>query len=321
MAKPTKLSVQAHWLLDLTTHLQGLELASVNLSQDGHLFVLATKHPLDYRQVAKSGASFAKAHPETPNHFVVLEFKKENLLKTTEIPAQSWNYHFVQPLPEAEFLLVCARVRGETKNARVFDSNGTLKRDFTLGDGIQHLQTTADGQIWVGYFDEGVFGDTPISQNGINCFDKFGNLVYAHTDESIADCYALNVISNKEVWSCYYTDFPLVQIENYRVKNTWQSPVRGSQGFIVWKNFVLFRGGYKMKDEDNLVNLKGCQLLEAVPAQAVKELATVEILNGEGTAFGNCWMLTRGSKMLLVDENLSCYEIDLQDVMTSYYQN
>jgi hypothetical protein len=196
-----------------------------------------------------------------------------------------------------------------------------LKRDFTLGDGIQHVQTTPDGQIWVGYFDEGVFGNTPISQSGINCFDKVGKLTYSHGNETMADCYALNVISNKEVWSCYYTEFPLVQIENYQVKNSWESPVHGSHGFVVWKNFVLFRGGYKKIDEDNFVNLKGYQLLEVVPGQAIKEMATVEILDSEKNEFGNLWVLTRGSKMLLMDENLQCYEIDLQDVLANYYQN
>jgi hypothetical protein len=321
MAKVKKLSLQANFLLDLKPHLQGLKFVSINLSQQNHLFLLATKHPLDYRQMDKSGASFAKAHPETPNDFVVLEFKQANLVKTTELPNQPWNYHFAQPLPNEELLLVCARVRGETSNARVFDSSGILKRDFTLGDGIQHVQTTVDGHIWVGYFDEGVFGDTPISQSGINCFDKFGQLIYAHADESMADCYALNVVSNDEVWSCYYTDFPLVQIVNQQVKNSWDSPVRGSGGFVIWKNFVLFRGGYKKIKKDDLVDLKGYQLLEAIPNQAIKELATVEILDNEGNDFGNLWMLTRCSKMLLMDEKLQCYEVGLSEVVSSYYQN
>jgi hypothetical protein len=251
---------------------------------------------------------------------VVLEFQQQNLIKQTEIPNQSWNYHFVQPLPNDELLLVCGRVRGETNNARVFNSKGVLQRNFTLGDGIQHVQTTEDGQIWVGYFDEGVFG-SGLSQNGINCFDKSGSLIYSHTDKYMADCYALNVVSNTKVWSCYYTEFPLVQIENYQVKNTWDSPVRGSHNFLVWKDFVLFNGGYKEIDEDDFLSLKGYQLLEVIPNQIIKELATVEVLIPQESKPGNCWILTRGSKMLLLDENLQCYELELQDVVTSYYQN
>ena len=36
---------------------------------------------------------------------------------------------------------------------------GELRRQFVLGDGIKHVQTTAAGDIWVGYFDEGVYGN------------------------------------------------------------------------------------------------------------------------------------------------------------------
>lgn len=116
MGKIKKLSIHANFLLDLTDHLEGLELVSVNLSQSGHLFVLTAKQPLDYRRVINN-ASFAMAHPDNPSDFVVFEFAQGELHRQIEILEQSWNYHFVQPLPDGELLLVCARVRGETNNA------------------------------------------------------------------------------------------------------------------------------------------------------------------------------------------------------------
>jgi hypothetical protein len=313
MAKPTNLSIQANWILDLTTHLRGLEFVSINLSQEGHLFVLTAKHLLDYRN-----GNFAKAHPETPNDFVVIEFVNGTLSSTTEIPQQFWNYHFVQPLPDEELLLVCARVRGEANNARVFGTDGDFIRDFTLGDGIEHLQTTSDGQIWAAYFDEGVYGgETPISQSGLNRFDKFGNLAYSYQAPGgigpIDDCYALNVASNDEIWCCYYSDFPLIQMGRQMIRNVWECPVHGSDGFTVWKNFAFSRGAYKKRNT--------YQLLGIIPNQSIKVFATIELLDKEGGKLEALWVRTRGSKMLLMDERLQCYEIELQDVVASYHKN
>ncbi len=44
-------------------------------------------------------------------------------------------------------------------NGRVFGPDGALRREFLLGDGIQDVQTTAEGDIWVSRFDEGVYGN------------------------------------------------------------------------------------------------------------------------------------------------------------------
>jgi len=35
-------------------------------------------------------------------------------------------------------------------------------RSFHAGDGIQDVEAAGDGTIWVGYFDEGVFGGTSL---------------------------------------------------------------------------------------------------------------------------------------------------------------
>ena len=61
----------------------------------------------------------------------------------------------------------------------VVDAAGSVVAEGTLGDGINHLLTTPSGAIWVGYFDEGVFGSfgwggpgpPPIGQPGIVQFD------------------------------------------------------------------------------------------------------------------------------------------------------
>ena len=111
--------------------------------------------------------------------------------------------------------------------ARVLGSSGQLVTTLDLGDASEDVQTTPDGQIWVGYFDEGVFG-TGIGQAGAVCFDAEGKPIFSFNQFAkrkqlpfIADCYTMNVTDNA-AWLCYYTDFPLVRIEGLELAGVWK---------------------------------------------------------------------------------------------------
>jgi hypothetical protein len=112
--------------------------------------------------------------------------------------------------------------------ARIFDREGSkLLRTINLGDAIEHIQITSKGHIWVGYFDEGVYGGG-IGQSGLICFDAEGNAVFRYSDFAtehklpcIDDCYALNVCDDA-VWVCYYSDFPLVCLRNFQIDRVWK---------------------------------------------------------------------------------------------------
>lgn len=77
-------------------------------------------------------------------------------------------------------------------------------REFLLGDGISHVQSDANGNIWTGYFDEGVFGNygwaTPAGAAGLSCFTKSGEKIWGYEApagfDQIDDCDALNVARN-----------------------------------------------------------------------------------------------------------------------------
>src|SRR5690242_11812802 len=67
-------------------------------------------------------------------------------------------------LPGGEILLVgkhsIRQADGSTDlNALVVGEDGSPKRRFLLGDGIEDLQTTPEGKIWVSYDDQGTMGD------------------------------------------------------------------------------------------------------------------------------------------------------------------
>jgi hypothetical protein len=110
--------------------------------------------------------------------------------------------------------------------ARVLDKQGNQIRTLDLGDAIEHVNTTPEGHIWVGYFDEGVFG-SGIGREGLVCFDSVGTQVFKYAEFAekhklpfISDCYSLNVVGSS-VYVSYYTDFPLVWLRDFEIKRVW----------------------------------------------------------------------------------------------------
>ena len=69
----------------------------------------------------------------------------------------------VQPMPGDRFLVAGARCRwrrdGPDRNAVLYDADGQVVSEHVLGDGIEHVLATSTGQVWVGYFDEGIYGN------------------------------------------------------------------------------------------------------------------------------------------------------------------
>jgi hypothetical protein len=118
-------------------------------------------------------------------------------------------------------------VEGRGGLARIFDKHQNVIRTIDLGDAIKHVSTTADGQIWVGYFDEGVFGGG-IGQEGLVCFDSAGTPTFRYAEFArkhelpfIDDCYSLNVVG-ASVYVSYYSAFPLVWLTNFQLQRVWR---------------------------------------------------------------------------------------------------
>ena len=69
----------------------------------------------------------------------------------------------VQPMPGGKFLVAGARCRwrrdGPDRNGVLYDADGQVVAEGVLGDGIGHVLATSDGQVWIGYFDEGIYGN------------------------------------------------------------------------------------------------------------------------------------------------------------------
>lgn len=181
---------------------------------------------------------------------------EEVRVEEMRIEVESFHYHFLQPLGD-ELLLVGARSRyyGRDRydlNAAVFGRDGSVRRRFLVGDGIQGVQTTAGGLIWTSFFDEGVFGnygwDRPVGESGLIAWDAEGIRVFTNSEADIADCYALNVVSDEEVWFYYYTDFKLCRLSGSAAKPSvsfLDPQIAGSSIFATDGRRFLMDNGYQ----------------------------------------------------------------------------
>lgn len=169
-----------------------------------------------------------------------------------DLPNLDLAYPLVQPLSNGRVLLVGARARRNEKNAMVFDADGNLVADGAFGDGIEHVFTTSDDHAWVGYFDEGVFGDDGgPARHGLVRFDPAFQPDWhfpLHGLPPIYDCYALNV-TDRAVWTSYYSDkFPLVQVKAGQTRS-WRIDIEGARAVAVAGASVALFGGYGLDAE------------------------------------------------------------------------
>ncbi|MEU6855092.1 hypothetical protein ABZ901_34840 [Actinacidiphila alni] len=242
----------------------GEERVAASVGPDGHVIALwaaARDVPALTSTTTKAGwATFpdprtsrpvaARVSIHTPEPTTVADLRELNLAHTT-----------VQPLPGGRTLVVGARSRfraeSPDRNAVIYDSEGNVVAEATVGDGIEHVLTTPTGHIWVGYFDEGVYGNYgwgegeapgPIGASGLVRFapdlraDWHFPLDPGLSGGAISDCYALNV-DGETAWTCYYTDFPIVRVRDDALTG-WRNPVRGPKALAVEGSRAALLGGY-----------------------------------------------------------------------------
>ena len=127
-----------------------------------------------------------------------------------------------------------------------------------LGDGIGHVLATSTGQVWVGYFDEGIYGnygwgrtdsEEPVGAYGIVRFSPdlepdwhYPKYTGVGPWDAISDCYALNV-DDTSAWACYDSDFPIVRIRDGAVTG-WHNDIKGASALAVAGICVALFGGY-----------------------------------------------------------------------------
>ena len=244
----------------------GGEVVAFGVGWDRLPYIVTALAPLDYRTADSGGATFAKIRPDGPQSYRIYRGLPGVAVLVATIEEEEFNIHQVQPMGDDRFLLVSARCQyheeGPDENGRLYDGSGRFLGGITLGDGIQDVAVTTNGLIWTSYFDEGVFGGLgrrdPLSSSGLVARKEDGTVAYTYEPAEglggISDCYAMNAVGD-DVWICYYTDFPLVQIRNGRIAAHWQNPVKGADAFAVSGDYALFGGGYDNPGRYHLMEL------------------------------------------------------------------
>ena len=211
-------------------------------------------------RTANSGfATFPKPRPPCPVPARVTVHRPGSAVDVIEIAELDVGHPMVQPLPDGRVLVVGSRCQwrpeGPDRNAVVYGDDGTCVARGTLGDGIGHLLTTPSGAIWVGYFDEGIYGNlgwgygdapAPIGSPGIVRFgadlEPDWRFPVGGAIPAPDDVYAMNV-DDETVWSCYYNQFPIVRIDGEQITE-WSNQARGNYVMLVADDVCALIGGH-----------------------------------------------------------------------------
>ena len=267
----------------------GFEIVRASVAQSGEMIALWARSmdisAFESSTTQPGWAVFPDSRTPTSTGAVVTLHGLQNGIATqiTDLPVA---HPLVQLLPQRGVLVVGARCQwtdaGAEHNALVYDDHGRLLIQGTLGDGIEHLRTTPSGQIWVGYSDEGVYGNygwgppngpIPVGAPGIVSFtsDLERSWGFPSGDTSscsiVDDCYALNA-DGETIWACYYHDFPVVRIRDGVVR-AWTNEVRGATALAVSSDQVWLAGGYG-PERDQLVT--GTLRRDRLQVQATKRI-------------------------------------------------
>ena len=230
----------------------------------------------------------------------------------------------VQPMPGGKFLVAGARCRwrrdGPDRNGVLYDTDGQVVAEGVLGDGIGHVLATSDGQVWIGYFDEGIYGnygwgqdgtEEPVGAYGIVRFSPGLEPVWHYPRynevgpwDAISDCYALNV-DDMCAWACYDSDFPVVCIRDGAVTG-WHNDIKGASALAVAGSRVALFGGYG-PDHDRLALTE----LGADRAQPAGQYRVV-LPGGEPLPAGT-QVTGRGSRLHFLT-GTSWYQLGMDDI-------
>jgi hypothetical protein len=152
-----------------------------------------------------------------------------------------------QRLPDGGYVLAHARAKRGEHNLERFDPSGRFLGSFAIGDGVAHLAADRRGQIWVGYFDEGIFGGDPLSAYGLSRFDLNGHLDFQWDGAShghIDDCDALTLDDEDVAWICAYSDYFVATITETGTRTVLsKAPVSIISGLLAGRDHLGFLGG------------------------------------------------------------------------------
>jgi hypothetical protein len=235
------------------------ELVSVSVGPDGEAIAVWAApddaSALLDRTVAPDGVSSVDdrlAEPVT----VRVATHAPHLVRTVWIADFRLAFPLAQPLPDGKVLVVGPRVRWDADstpaNTVIYDGEGRQVAQGLFGDGIEQVLATPSGHVWVGYSDEGIYGNLgwndapnarPIGAAGLLRFSPDLQVDWQFCGPvPIDDCYALNVVG-ETAWTCYYSDFPVVEAR-MDVVRSWRNTTEGARALAIHDDWIALYGDY-----------------------------------------------------------------------------
>ena len=196
-------------------------LATINVALDGKLIGLWSAGDLAQRT---PDGCYAFSRTRQPVAATVTVYEGSQIANAIELPELQLNFPSVQ-LSNDELWVIGGRCRyhnGPEDNAELYNLDGKLVRKGCLGDCINWVRQTPAGNLWVGYGDEGVFGNKgwglqpggggyiePLGANGIVLWDNnFTKIYEPDCGGDICDAYAGTLVG-EDLWASTYVDFPI----------------------------------------------------------------------------------------------------------------
>jgi hypothetical protein len=248
-----------------------------------------------------------KSNLDTPVDWKVVRCDGSDI-QTMTVPGVSVLVSYIQPF-KGSVLLAGARCswhsKGPEQNAFVVDWDAKVERRFIVGDGINDLRVTADGDVWASYFDEGVFGNhgwsspgpPAIGSSGLVRFDPEGKVLFTYDaatacTDSICDAYAMNATDDGDIWVYFYTEFPIVRIRRGEYR-AWKFGVAGAKALAVRTRQALLFGDHKRRGLARLVALEG---------EAARVIEEVQIEDESGGPMDGAVVYGRGDRLFFLKD-------------------
>lgn len=239
-----------------------------------------------------------------PYDAVVVTVDTDGRDHATELSAVRARFPQVDALPDGGFVVADARSRRSEQHVQIFDVLGRESGAFRVGDGIEALLTDRAGRLWVGYFDEGVFGDDELSHPGLRCWSAEGEPLWVYEaskgTSEIYDCYAVNV-TDEAVWVCPYSDFALLEIRQDRPVRQRANALAGAHALAVRKGRVTFFGGYG-DEHDRLVHAE-------LRHEEVRPYASGRLVGPDGDPLGRRRTVSRGPRIYVQEEPFTAWTV------------
>ena len=219
----------------------GFDLVAVSLTAEGDAAALwadpSDAAALLGRQTDAGGASFPAERVEAGVEVrVSVQGADGRVTSSTSIVGFAFAHPRLAVLLDGTIVVAGARCSwlgsSTVPNAALFSRDGALIRRGLLGDGVASITGAGESSFWVGYFDEGIFGNSgwqppgpgAVGAPGLVRLDRSFEVVWSYPGDSVEaidDVPHLNLVGDV-VWLTYDSGYPVARIAAGRV-SVWEN--------------------------------------------------------------------------------------------------